>query len=242
MLSRFQSMNKRETEDHIVKCIDSFMTERGFKHKRSVKIQVEYYRKVDNGFDKFSLSTNNYYDEHMLDFGFGKRLDVVEDIVSQVNQILPFTNPPLQEGTTTFGFGYNSYNGINKDGCFDYMKTEADIEENVGKIIEFTEQEALPFLERLRDLRDVDAMINGNGEDWWETDWKKPFGLGGYFYVRRLIIARLSGRSDYEDFINRMKAYSEGRMAEQGKTIDWHDHSNHVPLAMHLLESVAPLY
>ena len=235
-------MNKRETESHIVKHIDHFMVENGFKHKKSEKTQVEYYRKFDgNNFERFSLSTLNYYDEHKLRFGFGKRVNVVEELVSKVNEQVPLKNPSLSKDDTTFGFGYNSYNQINKDGCFEYMRTEEDVIKNVKLIIDFSEKEAFPFLEKLGDLREVDRLINGEEENWWETDWQKPFHLG-YFYLRRMIIARLSGRKDFPQFIEKLKSYSEGKAAENGRTIDWNDHSNNTPLAMHLLESVDPLY
>jgi len=237
-------MNKRETESHIVKHIDHFMVENGFKHKKSEKTQIEYYRKFDkNNFERFSLSTLNYYDEHKLRFGFGKRLNVVEELVSKVNEHVPLKNPSLSKDDTTFGFGYNSYNKINKDGCFEYMRTEEDVIKNVKLIIDFSEKEAFPFLEKLGDLREVDRLINGEEENWWETDWKKPFHLG-YFYLRRMIIAKLSGRNDFDNLVDKVYRTIENESAKNGYPFEYdrNDLTKKIPATVHILKDVESLY
>ena len=53
-------------------------------------------------------------------------------------------------------------------------------------------------LEKYRDLREIDRLIN-NFHDFWETDWDKPYGLGGDFDLKRIIIARLAGNKRWEE-------------------------------------------
>lgn len=236
-------MNKRETEVYIIKYLDGYLTSKGFKHKKSQKTQIEYYRKFDNdNFEKFSLSTINYYDSHRLRFGFGKRIGVVEEVMTKINEVIPFSNPPYKKDSHTLGFGYNSYYGINQDGLPDYMKTEQDINNNVQKVIDFTEKMALPFLAQLNDLREIDKLINGEGENFWDDDWKKTFNLAGRFYLRRLIIAKLSGRKDYNDFIENHLQKIEKLFEEKNKKLDRNDLSNEFVYCIHLLKNITPLY
>ncbi|MBC8884043.1 hypothetical protein H9X57_14025 [Flavobacterium piscinae] len=177
-------MNKKETEDYIIKYLDGYLTTKGFKHKKSQKTQIEYYRKFDNNsFEKFSLSTINYYDSHRLRFGFGKRISVVEEVITKINEVIPFSNPPYKKDANTLGFGYNSYYGINQDGLPDYMETEQDVKNIVEKIIDFTEKEALPFLEKLNDLSEIDKLINGDDKNFWNSTDKNTFNLGGAIFL-----------------------------------------------------------
>ncbi len=236
-------MNKRETEAFIVKYLDAYLVDKGFKHRKSNRTEVEYIRKIDkNNFERFRLSTINYYDSHKLRFGFGKRIGAIEDIMAQINEKVPFTNPSYKKNTTTLGFGYNSYNGLNKDGCFGYMETEEQVKENVEKVIDFTEYHALPLLNKFNDLREIDKLINGEGDNFWHTDWKKPFNLAGRFNVRRLIIAKLSGRKDYEEFIQKIKDNVNRRAEENNRTIDWNDTNIGFIYTLEYLKNVNPLY
>jgi hypothetical protein len=235
-------MNKKETQDLIVKYLNDYLSSNGFKHKKSNRTDVEYLRKLDNGYEDFYLSTINYYDSHKLRFGFGKRIDAVEDIMAKINEQIPFTNPPYRKDSNTLGFSYNTYHGINKDGCFDFMESEENVKENVKKIIDFTENKALPFLEKLDDLRKIDKLINGTGDNSWESDWQKPFNFAGRFYLRRIIIARLSGRSDYDEFIESLLQKIERQSKEADEHFDRNDLSDELVYCIHILKNTEPLY
>lgn len=236
-------MNKRETEDFIIKHLNSFLAEKGFKHRKSNRTEVEYIRKINqNNFERFRLSTINYYDSHKLRFGFGKRIGSVEEILKEVDQVTPLPPPTLKKDSPSLGFSYNSYIGSNNDGCFGYMENEEQVKENVDKIIEFTENEALPFLEKLNDIREIDKRINREGENFWQTDENKPFNLAGRFVYRRVIIAKLSGKEDYEDFIEKIKKIADARATVNGNIIDWSDNSIAFVFLLKYLKNVRPHY
>ena len=238
-------MNKRETQDFIVKYLDSYLSKQGFKHRKSNRTEVEYIRKIDkNNFERFRLSTINYYDSHKLRFGFGKRIGAVEDIMARINEKVPFTNPSYKKNTTTLGFGYNSYNGLNKDGCFGYMETEEQVKENVEKVIDFTEYHALPLLNKFNDLREIDKLINGEGDNFWENDWKKPFNLAGRFNVRRLIIAKLSGHKNFDELVDKVYKSIEEESTKNGYPFvyDRNDLTAEIPYTVHFLENIKSLY
>lgn len=236
-------MNKKQTEDYLLKYIDPYLSQKGFRHKKSERTQIEYYLKTeDNTFVKFSLSTINYHDSHLLRFGFGKRIGAIEDIMTQINEKIPFGNPKYQKNSTSLGFSYNSFHGIYKDGSFDFMENEQQVKENVEKIIDFSESEAFPFLKKLDDLRELDRSINGQGENFWETDWKKPFNLAGRFVFRRLIIAKLNGRDDYEEFVQKIQNIANERASKNKKVLDWDNLSLPVPYTLHFLKNVESLY
>ena len=92
------------------------------------------------------------------------------------------------------------------------------------------------------DLREIDKRINGEGENFWIDDWKKPFNLAGIYNIRRLIIARLSGRKDYDEFIQKIKDIVNARAKKNGRTIDWSDTSINFIYTLEYLKNIKPLY
>ena len=91
--------------------------------------------------------------------------------------------------------------------------------------------------------QDLDKMINGEGENFWEDDDKKTFTLAHHFTLRRLIIARLSGRKDYEDFLDKYFKFEENKY----KIKNWgeYDRNNLTlfsPKIINLLKDVKPIF
>jgi len=240
-------MNKRETEAFIVKYLNSYLEEKKFKHRKSNRTALEYIRKIDeNNFERFRLSTINYYDSHKLRFGFGKRIGTVEDIVAEINEKILFTNPPYTKNETTLGFSYNTYNSINKDGCFGYMETEQQVKTNVEKVIEFTENHALPLLNKFNDLSEIDNRINGEEANFWNATHRNPFNLAGanLFDVRRLIIAKLSGRKGFDELVDRVYKSIEKESTNNGYPFvyDRNDLTKKIPMTVKVLEDVEPFF
>jgi hypothetical protein len=61
---------------------------------------------------------------------------------------------------------------------------------------DFLLNSAVPIVNKLNDLREIDKVINGDKP--WKTDWQMPYAFGGNFHLKRLIIAKLSGLGNYE--------------------------------------------
>ena len=69
-------------------------------------------------------------------------------------------------------------------------------------------------------MKNIDNLINGDGENFWEDDIPKtkPFNLAHLFYPRRLIIAKLAkSAEEYNRFIGKIMALEEEKLIELKK-------------------------
>jgi hypothetical protein len=111
------------------------------------------------------------------------------------------------------------------------------------RIIKRSEEVVFPLLSRFEDLREIDKVIN-NLDDLWYDDWMKPFDLGGNFYVKRFIIAKLSGNPRYEELADRVFDMIDKKMEEQGRDerADRVSLNKPIPYTVHFLKDIKPLY
>ena len=205
-------------------------------------MRIEFYSKDNFGFKYFALSTINYGDSHNMRFGYGMRLNSIEKIASDINQKIPFS-PPLGKNEPSLVFDHNMFHGIKTDGGFPYMENEQDVINNMKIVTDFTEKTALPLLQLFTDVREIDKRINGEGENFWRDSWQKPFGLTEPFSIRRRILAKLSGRKDYEEFIEKLYNLIDENLQKEGKEkFDRTNLNNATNYCVHLLKDVKPLY
>ena len=142
----------------------------------------------------------------------------------------------------TMASGYENIHKIKTGTYLPQMQTEADVKLSVDMIIDFLTKDGFPLLDKSNDLREIDKAING--DDFWITDSNMPFNLGGNFYVKRLIIAKLAGnpkydevvRKNYEGLADQIK--SEGNSFEVNQT----DLSLPIPFTVEYLKNVPSLY
>jgi hypothetical protein len=100
------------------------------------------------------------------------------------------------ESEHTFTASYKSVNNLNRVTYLPPIQNEGDLNTNIKEIQSYLESTLFPMLEKYEDLTELHKAING--EDFWETDWRKPFTLGGNFEYKRLIVAHLADISDEE--------------------------------------------
>lgn len=174
--------------------------------------------------------------------GFGMQIKAVEQVVHAVNTKIPLM-PPARKDSITLGFGHWPIPGNWNDGGYPYMDNEQDVINNMKIVTDFTEQIALPLLESLTDVREIDRRVNREGENFWIDDERKQFHLGGYFYLRRRIIAKLSGRKDYDEFIDKLyNIIDDANKSQDKEPFDRTDLNVSLNYCVQLLKDVKPLY
>lgn len=234
-------MKKAEAKDLVIKYIASFFEKEGFALRKRKDTVVEYIRSGNWGFDGFAGSPVDYNPSQIIRYSLYKRHESVENIMAGVDRKLKL-NPPIDRNTVTIAFSYTTLNSINKDTYLPKMETEIDVKNCVDIIISFLRETAFPLLDRFNDLREIDREING--QFFWDTDWRKPFNLGGNFDVKRLVVARLANNEDFEEVVDKTYKSIEKLSLENGYPFvyDRSDLSMPLPYVVSMLKDVSPLY
>ncbi|RAJ76819.1 hypothetical protein CLV59_108340 [Chitinophaga dinghuensis] len=154
-----------------------------------------FIKKYNGGWDKFAFGMINYDPKQICYFSIFKRIDAVEDILQQVSDLYDL-GIKVGKDSSTMAFGPGSLDGTHMETTLPEMQSESDILVTSELIKNFMIKTGFLMLERFNDLREWDKTMNGN--DFWETDWRKPFNLYGQFDCKRLIIAYLSSNPDFE--------------------------------------------
>ena len=185
-----------EARELTLKYLEPIVKKHGFNVKLSASKQARIERKTANGTDILAFDILNYAPSFRIGYAFCKINIHINNIMLS---FLEKVKLPLQEDKRTW-FIFFSYNTLYKPGetvYLPYMKTEEEVRECVAMMNTFIEDPGLPLLARFEDLREVDRIING--EEPWETDWRKPYVLGyGAFFLKRLIISKLAGLGSYD--------------------------------------------
>ena len=189
-------MNKREAKQYTLKYITDIFISNGFTEKKKSSSDIEFVRKTVYGEDGMYLHYKDYNPIQVIDYYFYKRITAVNKVIKVIGDSIKL-NPPINRETHSLVFNYVTLKQMKNQGgalvstYLPQMQTEADVKVSVDMIIDFLEKDAIPLLDKFNDIREIDKVING--DDFWITDWQKPFNFGGNFYVKRLIVAKLAG-------------------------------------------------
>ena len=144
-----------------------------------------------------------------------------------------------------------NYFGIERNRLEIKLSEVSDLDKEEGVItsseiiLDFMEHQAMPVYNLFEDLREIDKRINGEGENYWDNDWKKEFTLAHYFDIRRLIIAKLVGNVRFDEIVDRSIKYIETETEKNtGKpyVYDRSDLSDGIPFAVHFLKNIKCIY
>ena len=232
-------MTVSEAKTLIIKNATPYFESKGWQLKKLRRNEARFFYEDDHSLNFIGISTTNYNPEQLIGFGIGKRIKAVEDIMQEVNKAIPFQRTLEKEEPTLYLL--DKGDSLKREDK-SYCTTEEDIIYNLGKIFKYLNDFALPLLEQFNDVREIDKRINGEDHNFWASTHKKPFNLAHRFYLRRLIIAKLSGRKDYEEFINNHLQSIEKAAEEANEHFDRNDLSDELVYCIHLLNNVEPLY
>jgi len=239
-LQKFTSMNKKEAKEYTLKYMEPYYKKLGFSLIKEQSSTVIFRKKNHLGYDGFASGTLNYSPVQIIRYSVYKRIDIIEEITAQIGAKFEL-NPPVNKESLSLAFGYETLNKMNRSFYLPECTTEGDIEKSVNMIIEFMEKTAISLLDRFNDLRELDKEING--ENFWETDWQNIFNLGGNFYIKRLIIAKLSGSPTYDETVEKVLAFFEKLALDNNEEFMGKNNSGwSIGYTIDLLKTISPIY
>ncbi|MBL7744128.1 MAG: hypothetical protein JNN00_11685 [Chitinophagaceae bacterium] len=234
-------MNKTDAKKLMMKYLLPQIEKIGYK-ERGKGAEFEIVRKIASGEDIISGGFTDYNPIQKIIYGCNKRHEAIIAILKSLEEKGVILSPPISRHTITIGFRYETLNGLNFVGYLPEMETEVDVKKCVDKMLDFLHNIAFPLLDKFNDLREIDMLING--EQPWTTDYRMPYALGGNFYEKRLIIAKLSGNPNFQSLIDFCYDSLEQLSAKSGHpfTYNRNDMTKPLPALIKLLQGVKSLY
>ena len=224
---------------HAAETIESW----GFKEKKVRRAETIYIRTKENGFEEFGINPRNYMPIVVYGIGATKRLNLIEDILSAINTKYSW-NLDLDKETFTVGCRKNKRE---LDIALPSVEDEQGVIESSKILLDYIGNTILPMFDLFDDIREIDKRINGEGENYWESDSdaRLPFSLGHIFSVRRWIIAKLSKtEKGFQNFCNKHFEEIDKNYAKKNKPkFDRNDKSNWLNQTIsYLNENVQSIY
>lgn len=228
-----------EARELTLKYLAPVVRQYGFNIKLSATQQAKIERKTVHGTDILAFEMLNYAPSFQIRYAFCK-------IDTRINNIMidfqgKVRTPLLEDKRTWFiFFSWNTLNKPTETAYLPLMQTEEEVQKCVSLMHSFMEDAAMPLLSRFEDLREVDRVINGDQP--WETDWHKPYVLGGNFYLKRLIISRLAGLGSYDRMYRFVGDYYTSQFDDPRHGVNAKARMLEVEQLHDLLRNVKPLY
>lgn|SRR5690554_3108192 len=208
-------MLKKELNESIINNISEFMLPLGFKKKKTFD-QIIFIRKTSSGFEDLGISSSNYYDTHFLNYGFGKRIETIEKIITSLESYFEPNLFLTRNDTSTYYLNVTSYTKDTESHKMP-ITNEQSLMYHIDIIKDVTQNFALDLFQKLDDINYVDNQINGEGDNFWLNETNKPFGLHS-FETYRIIIAKLVKSAEkYKEFIEKIMALEEEKLIELKK-------------------------
>ena len=231
-------INLIQARELTIQYLEPFLKEHEYDIKTNKAKEAKIERKRKNGVDSIGLNLLNYNPSYQVRYGFNKVNSAINEIMLKLQEKVPIPVKEDKKSRFLF-FSYNTLNDPKNTDYLPYMANEAEVQKCVNMMIEFMKETAFPLLDRFEDLREYDKIING--DEPWESDWLKPYPSGGNFHLKRLIISKLSGVSNYDkilDFIRTdFTSHFDGPNAD-----DYKSSLGHVEELNKVLQEVKPLY
>jgi hypothetical protein len=238
-------MNKKEAREYIIEKTEGNLKNYSFELVKSIKQFVRYNKKNRTGNTDF-IGIVPYCSSFVnIGVGLNKRIDAVENILIDISKTIKLDPIPDSEHSS---FHVDDINLKNLNESNSYMKFDDEgvefiaIDVAIRNTLTYLVEFGIPTLEKFDDIRAIDNLING--ENFWQTDWQMPYTLGGNFYIKRLIIAKLAGNKNYEELLDKQYKAIEKASFDNGYpfTYNRNDLTLEIPYTIEILKSVKSLY
>lgn len=241
-------MTKKECSEFVLKSIRETFESSGWKKKNTHNTDINFEKKnADGNIFGMYMSFIDYNPIYITRFAFYLQHKNILNICSEIGKSIELS-PLITNETMTLAFGFSSFNDILNDQYMPRMKTEEEFNLSCNKVIEFTLNEAFPFLEKMNDLKMVNKEVNSS-ESFWTHDISKKFNFGGNDMIKRLIIAKLVGGNSHleevvEGFIavfQKPNSYVVGIKSESELRKIYSDQNNAIGFTINYLKSLPDL-
>lgn len=197
----------------IIKELGDFFKQYGYNLKKNFDT-IDFNKKLNNGYNSIGTSSSNYYNLHYLRYGYGKRINQIEDIMMQLQDHFEPDLFLLQKDSHTYGFWEGVIKNYPTERKLEDVTDRESLMRNLEVIKRHTVENAFPMFEQLEDIHWVDNLVNGEGDNFWINDQDKPI-LFGRFDVRRIVIAKLVKKPEqYKRLIEKLMVLEEDKLAE----------------------------
>ena len=238
-------MKALEVKDKLMEYIMAYLGPKGFKYKRVNNTEFKIVRKRENGnLDRIVGGIDNYNPRYKIQLGNGMTHKIIIDILYQVNEKISL-GAVLQKDMSTFSFKPNNEYYGNKDNIFNWHEpftTEEGLREQVDKVIEYLENGGMAAFDKYQDLREVDKIFNNLDNMWDPIHSRIGYSLGGYDYLTRIIIAKLSGNPNYEKIVQWSFEWIEREYKVAKYPDSWVQTKLETETLVEILKDIQPLY
>lgn len=234
-------MRTKEAKELILKHFEPQLNELGFKQKKRSGSTSDFYKwTTKNSYYNFGVDIYPYYPTVVFGFVCWQRIAVIESIFAEMNKQYNLFNS-YDKYSPTLSLSIDDISLKNTS-----METEEEVLTGFGRIVDCFLNVQMPTMELFNnDIREIDKLINGEGDNFWEYNHpRKPFELRD-FYARRLIIGRLSKTNEaFESLVEKVYALSAKRRIDRGEPpLDRSDMSNPINfIVKYLRENIKSLY
>ena len=201
-----------EARELTLKYLEPTLNKHGFTVKLSASKQAKIERKTTNGADILGIEMLNYAPSFQIRYAFSKINVRINDVLMRLQERAKLSLKEDKKSWFIF-FSYNTLHKPTETSYLPYMETEEEIQKRVAMMSAFIDDTGVPLLARFDDLREVDRIVNG--DEPWETDWHKPYVLGGNFHLKRLIISKLAHQGNYDRIFSWVSDYYASRFSDR---------------------------
>jgi len=234
-------MNLLQARELTIKYLEPFLAKNNFSVKLNKSKQATIQRKRADGFDIMTTRLLDYNPAYRIEYGFRNINNTVNSIMLQLQSKVKLQYEYDDKSYFVY-FAYHTINNISEVAYLPAMSSEPEVQECCNMIIDFMSKTALPLLDKLEDIREIDKIING--DEPWDDDWRKPFGIGNNFGYYRLIVAKLAGNPNFDELVDLNYKQREALSAKNGYpyTYERSNLNKPLPALIEILKSVEPLY
>lgn len=188
-------MKKSEVFQILYSTLDIFLKPHGFKFVRGRQGFIRHFK---GGFHRIIIMVTGYDSEYWIDFTFGIRIDKVENIANPFSELAP-------EGYKDSMTFHSSWGGIQGNRLLRYrgVYTEDDAMNAALDMLSFFRDVVLPYFEKYTDINTMDAELNNDPLRKENTRFKF------YPYHVAITLAKLTGRSDFEELVEIYRKHME---------------------------------
>jgi len=152
-------------------------------------LRDKFVRRHDAISDSFQLACKDAKPGYRIQPNVGVRIDRVEEIFHRTSGF----DRGFQDNTSTMGAPVGALVGANARDCEFLLESESEVPDVTGKLVKVFRDIALPYYEKWKSLKAVDADLNAD-----PTRRTPHRGLAWFRCSTGLIVAKLVGRPDYE--------------------------------------------
>ncbi|CAN1537991.1 hypothetical protein MCERE19_01629 [Spirosomataceae bacterium] len=191
-------LNKSQSKIWVEKYLNPFMEQNEFVLKKTRNSDLIFIKMNSIGQEKLNLGFLNSFPGTQIEYYYKFKINLIEDILNKL--LVAISRDEKSSEIYTIGLNQASIDNIRSNSFMPEMVTEEDVKKSCDLVINFLEKTGFPLAERFKDIKEFDKEING--ENFWESDWQKPFTLGNDFDTKRVIIAHLANNPKINELID----------------------------------------